>query len=244
MAARLLGVIQARIGSTRLPGKVLLRVGGETVLARVVRAARTAERLDDILVATTMEPGDDAIVAECERIGVAHHRGPDADVLTRFLGALDARPADAVVRLTADCPLLDPGIVALVADVYRKLGHLDYLSTALVRTLPRGMDVEVIGAAALRSLDELARDHHRAHVTSYVYSHPERYSLLGLDFTPPLGHLRVTLDTPEDWELVQHVIDAFGASLPSVRELAAWLDEHPDVQALNAGVMQKPLIDG
>src|SRR5262245_32425394 len=103
----LLGVVQARMGSHRLPGKVLRKLGGRSVLARVVRAARESSSLNEIVVATTLEPVDDAIVNECRLLDVAWHRGETDDVLSRFVGALDRHPADAVVRFTADCPLLD-----------------------------------------------------------------------------------------------------------------------------------------
>lgn len=244
MGTRLLGIVQARMGSTRLPGKVLLPLGDETVLARVIHAARAAERLDDVVVATTIEPDDDAVVAECQRLGVACYRGPVDDVLGRFLGALAERPANAVVRFTADCPLLDPAIVALTADTYRTGDGLDYVSTALVRTLPRGMDVEIVRATTLRSISTLASSHDRTHVTSYIYSHPDDFALLGLDFAPSRADLRLTLDTPEDLRLIERVVDHFGTSTPSLRELAAWLDSRPDVRALNADVRQKPLAEG
>src|SRR5690349_4322530 len=117
---RTLGIVQARMGSTRLPGKVLRRLGGRTVLDRVVRAARDSGVLDDLVVATTTEAADDAVAAECAAIGVAVHRGPVDDVLTRFLGVLEEREddSDAVLRFTADCPLLDPELVMLAADVF------------------------------------------------------------------------------------------------------------------------------
>src|SRR5687767_1454260 len=110
---RTIGIVQARMGSSRLPGKVLRRLGGRTVLDRVVRAARDSGVLDDLVVATTVEPGDDPVVAECAAIGVAVHRGPVDDVLTRFLGVLDEceEESDAVLRFTADCPLLDPELI-------------------------------------------------------------------------------------------------------------------------------------
>jgi spore coat polysaccharide biosynthesis protein SpsF len=241
---RIVGIVQARTGSTRLPGKVLRRLGRETVLGRVVRAARASDRLDGLVVATTEEPDDDAVVAECAGLGVPVHRGPVDDVLTRFLGALDRHPADAVMRFTADCPLLDPQIAALAADVFRGVDGLDYLSTVLPRTLPRGMDVEIIGASALKDLDGVASGFHRTHVTSYVYTHPDSYRLLGLTFPPPADHLRVTLDTLEDWELITRVVAEFGERLVPLRELVGWLDAHPEVRELNAAVEQKALAEG
>ncbi|MER5319634.1 glycosyltransferase family protein [Streptosporangium roseum] len=241
MAVHIAGVIQARMGSTRLPGKVLRTLGGRTVLERVVRAVPHGA-LDDLVVATTTEPADDAVVAECERLGVAWHRGPVDDVLTRFLGALDRLECDAVMRLTADCPLLDPEVIAMAAGMWRAAPGLDYLSTSpQPRTLPRGLDVEIVSAEALRSLDGMATGHHRTHVTSYVYTHAERFRIIGLTFPPGDADLRVTLDTVEDWELIRAVVDHFGDDPVPLRTLVGWLRERPEVVALNSAVEQKAL---
>lgn len=239
---RTLGIVQARMGSTRLPGKVLRPLGTDSVLGRVVRAARASGALDDLVVATTVDEVDDAVVAECASIGVDCHRGPVDDVLTRFVGVLDERPSDAVMRFTADCPLLDPAIIGLAANVFAAAPDTDYLSTSIVRTLPRGLDVEVIRTDALRAAHRLARQHHRVHVTSYVYAHPEDFRVLGLTLQPDLSHLRLTLDTEDDWQLIEAIVAHFGdrpASLPAV---AAWLADHPELTLLNAHVQQKALV--
>jgi spore coat polysaccharide biosynthesis protein SpsF len=240
---RIVGIIQARMGSTRLPGKVLRPLAGRTVLARVVRAAQESAVLDDLVIATTTEPADDAVVAEAQRLGVAWHRGPVDDVLTRFLGALDEYPADAVMRFTADCPLLDPDVVSLAATVWRAVPGLDYLSTAISRCLPRGLDVEIVGAQTLRGIDAVATEHHRTHVTSYVYSHPQQYRVLGLTLPPDLSHLRLTLDTADDWRLIEAVVAHFGDTSVSLRKLAEWLAANPEVGRLNAHVQQKRIED-
>ncbi|MFI5486918.1 cytidylyltransferase domain-containing protein [Micromonospora echinaurantiaca] len=238
---RIVGVVQARMGSSRLPGKVLRPLAGRSVLGRVVRAATDSGVLADLVVATSTDPADDAVVAECDRLGVPWHRGPVDDVLTRFVGALRAHPGDAVMRFTADCPLLDPEIVALVAGVYRAVPGLDYASTAIARTLPRGLDVEIIRAGALHSLDRLATGHHRVHVTSYAYTHPELFRVLGVTLTPDRSGLRLTLDTEQDWRLVRAVTDHFGDVSVPLAKLADWLDGQPALRALNAGVRQKRL---
>jgi spore coat polysaccharide biosynthesis protein SpsF len=231
------------MGSTRLPGKVLRELSGRSVLGWVVRAVRRAEVLTDLVVATTTEPADDAVVAECERLGVGWHRGPVEDVLTRFVQALEGRPYDAVMRFTADCPLLDPALIAQAAHVHRALPGLDYLSTGLTRTLPRGTDVEIVGRAALRRIDGLATGHHRTHVTSYAYTHPGDFDLLGLAYTPDAQDLRVTLDTEEDWRLLTRVVAGTGDRCVPVRELVAWLRARPETCEINAHVRQKALQD-
>ncbi len=229
------------MGSTRLPGKVLRDLRGRSVLGWVVRAVRQAEAVDDLVVATTTEADDDAVVAECRRLGVPWHRGPVDDVLTRFMEALEGHPGDAVMRFTADCPLLDPAVIREAALVHRGVPGLDYVSTSLARTLPRGLDVEIVSLPALQRADRLAAAHHRTHVTSYVYSHPGTSRLLGLAYTPAASDLRVTLDTPDDWRLISRVAGEFGDRCVPYATLVGWLRARPEVCQLNAHVEQKAL---
>jgi spore coat polysaccharide biosynthesis protein SpsF len=236
-----LGIIQARMGSSRLPGKVLRKLGGRSVLERVVRAAQQSGVLDTLVVATTIEPADDAVVAECAEIGIPCIRGPVDDVLTRFLGVLDKHESDVVMRFTADCPLLDPHLVALAHRVFTASG-VDYMTTSITRTLPRGLDVEVVRTPVLRAVDALATEHHRTHVTSYIYTHADDFDVIGLTMQPDLSHLRLTLDTEDDWKLIEAIVGHFGDEPISVRELANWLAGRPDLIELNAHVLQKALV--
>ncbi|KXK59416.1 acylneuraminate cytidylyltransferase [Micromonospora rosaria] len=238
---RIVGVVQARMGSTRLPGKVLRPLAGRSVLGRVVRAATDSGVLADLVVATSTDAVDDEVVTECRRLAVPCHRGPVDDVLGRFVGALERHPEDAVMRFTADCPLLDPEIITTVARVYQAVPGLDYVSTSIARTLPRGLDVEIIRADALRTLDRIATDHHRVHVTSYAYTHPELFRVLGLTLTPDRSDLRLTLDTEQDWALVRAVVDHFGDVTVPLAKLADWLAGQPALRSLNADVRQKRL---
>lgn len=231
------------MGSTRLPGKVLRDLGGRSVLGWVVRAARESGALDDLVVATTTEDADDAVVAECRRLGVAWHRGPVDDVLTRFMEALAGREADAVTRFTADCPLLDPAVIREAALVFRAVPGLDYLSTSLARTLPRGLDVEIVRREALERAHAEATGFHRTHVTSYVYAHPGESRLLGLAHQPAADDLRVTLDTEDDWRLISRVVAELGDGCVPSATLIGWLRDRPEICELNAHVRQKALQD-
>jgi spore coat polysaccharide biosynthesis protein SpsF len=240
----LVGVVQARMGSHRLPGKVLRPLAGRSVLAWVVDAARASGALDDLVVATTTESGDDPVVAECALLDVDVYRGPVDDVLSRFLGAIEGRDAIAVARFTADCPLLDPAVIAAAAAAWSAAPWLDYVSTALPRSVPRGMDVEIVRADALYDVALVATGYHRTHVTSGVYTAPERYRLLGLNFQPDTSDLRVTLDTEDDLMLIATVVEALGDRPASIAAVAGYLRAHPDVTALNGHVRQKPLEAG
>jgi spore coat polysaccharide biosynthesis protein SpsF len=229
------------MGSSRLPGKVLRQLGGRSVLERVVRAAQQSGVLDELVVATTTDEVDDAVETECARLGVPSYRGPVDDVLTRFLGVLDEHQSDVVLRFTADCPLLDPQLVARTHRVFLAAG-VDYLTTSITRTLPRGLDVEVVRTPVLRAIDAIATEHHRTHVTSYIYTHADDFDVIGLTAQPDLSHLRLTLDTEDDWRLIEAIVGHFGDDAVSVRELADWLASRPDLTELNSHVLQKALV--
>jgi spore coat polysaccharide biosynthesis protein SpsF len=237
-------VIQARAGSTRLPAKVLADLGGRPVLDWVVRAARASTMVDQVIVATSTLAGDDVVADLAESLGAPVVRGSEDDVLSRFVAALDAHPADALVRLTADCPLLDPTLIDAVAGAWVAAPTLDYVSTVLVRSLPRGMDIELVTAKTLRAVDRMAVGHDRVHVTSGVYADPTAYRLLGLCVTPPANDLRVTLDTAEDLVLLRALVAELPDAPPSWRDVVALLRSRPDLVAINAEVAQKPLEAG
>ncbi|GAB3357403.1 cytidylyltransferase domain-containing protein [Modestobacter lapidis] len=242
---RVAAVVQARMGSTRLPGKVLRPLGGRPVLSWVLRAVEASGCADEVVVATTVLPEDDPVEQWARESGVAVVRGSADDVLARYLDALAAHPADAVVRLTADCPLLDPALLRGVVALWRSAPDAyDYVATTLERTLPRGLDVELVSAPALRRAGAGAGGHHRAHVTSYVWSRPDLFRLGGLVVRPAAADLRVTLDTAEDAALLDALVARLGDAPPDWRELVGVLRSSPDLVALNAAVQQKELEEG
>lgn len=239
----MVAVVQARTGSSRLPGKVLLPLAGRPVLGWVVRAAQEAG-VDEVVVATSTAPCDDAVVDLARELGVRVVRGSELDVLSRFVLAAEQTAADAVVRLTADCPLLDPALIRGVVAAWRSDPSLDYVATTLVRTLPRGLDVELVSRAALAHADAEAVEHHRVHVTSWLYAGPGTHRTLGLVVQPDSHDLRVTLDTAEDAALLDALVAELGDRPPAWRELVDVLRSRPELTALNASVAQKPLEEG
>jgi spore coat polysaccharide biosynthesis protein SpsF len=239
-----IAVVQARTGSTRLPGKVLRPLGDSVVLSWVVRAGQLAEGVDDVVIATSTAPGDDPIAEVGSRLGVAVVRGSEDDVLSRFLLAVDQHPCDAIVRLTSDCPLLDPALIAQVVALWRADPSVDYVATTLVRCLPRGLDVELATVDALRRVSATATGYHRTHVTSGLYTDPGAFRLTGVVVSPAANDLRITLDTPEDAALIEAVVEELGSEPPPWRDLVALLRGRPDLVALNAGIEQKRLEEG
>jgi len=204
-------VIQARTGSTRLPGKVLQELGGRPLL-RFMLDRLSDLRVDELVVATCTLDRDDPVADLARDAGRAVVRGSETDVLDRFVSALDASPADHVVRLTADCPLADPVLIEAVIARHLDRGA-DYTSNVFPRTFPRGLDCEVMTAAALRAAHAEARDAaEREHVTPFLYRRPERFALANMRNDAPLGREGWTVDTADDLAFVRGIVDTMRAA--------------------------------
>ena len=239
-------IAQARLGSSRLPGKVLRRVGGMTLLEHLVRRLELAQRPDVIVIATTTAPADARIVTEAQRLGVRSFRGSEDDVLSRYRGAAAEVGADVVVRVTADCPLLDPVELDRVIEAYLcRLGtaqERDFVRNqqGAIRRIAHGHDVEVFSYRLLCEAAggaEEAGD--REHVTPYFYRVEGRYRTLVTDPPgPDHSGLRLTVDTPGDLAFVEAVMAGLGVDA-GADAIAAWLVENPEVCALNADVKQR-----
>jgi spore coat polysaccharide biosynthesis protein SpsF len=202
-----LAILQARMSSTRLPGKVLAPVLGEPMIGRQLERLARAERLDRVVVATSIDPSDDPLAAWCEGRGQTVFRGSLDDVLDRFHGAMALAPdADTIVRLTADCPLADPQVIDAVIAHHLSAGA-DYTSnTPAVRTYPHGLDAEVMRREALETAWREAREpYEREHVTPFIYRNPQRFRIESLSRQPSLAHLRWTVDFPADLAFVRGV---------------------------------------
>jgi spore coat polysaccharide biosynthesis protein SpsF len=236
------GVIQARTGSTRLPGKVLRPVAGRPVLAWMLDRVAAASELDEIVVATTTLAVDDPIRTLCAQLGVPCFSGHPTDLLDRHLKAGRACEADAVVKIPSDCPLIDPRVIDLVVEHFRReYPRLAFVSNLHPATWPDGNDVEVLRLDVLEEAWCLAtRAFQREHTTPFVWDQPERFTLgnvawaAGLDLSA--SH-RLTLDYEEDLGLIADVFAALqrpGAPPFSVEEIVAYLDAHPEIRALNA----------
>jgi spore coat polysaccharide biosynthesis protein SpsF len=236
------------MGSSRLPGKVLKDIGGRPMLFRVVLRARHAQTLGRVVVATTTDPGDDPLYDYCRRQGFAVFRGDPFDVLDRYYQAAVAFGAETVVRLTADCPLLDPAEIDRTVRAFRSAG-VDFAANRLPppwkRTTPIGMDVEVVTFDALtRAWREAEAKYAREHVMPYLYEEPGRFETLLVDHEPDWGELRLTVDTAEDLALARELTAHFGngedfGMAAAVQALA----DHPEWVEINAGVSHKTYRD-
>ena len=239
---KIVAIVQARMGSTRLPGKVLLDLAGKSVLARVVERLQRIDVIHEIVVATTKERRDDVIVEECYRNSVPSFRGKEDDVLDRYRQAAHLFGADVVVRITSDCPLIDPEVTAQVVRKFL-VARPDYASNCFTRRYPRGLDTEVMTAEALdRAWREGNQAHQRAHVTPYIYENPEKFKLLSVTAEHDYSHHRWTVDTPEDLELLRAIYERL-ADKPGFlwNDVLALFDREPELAELNRKVEQKAL---
>jgi spore coat polysaccharide biosynthesis protein SpsF len=239
---KITAIIQARMGSTRLPGKVLMDLGGRTVLARVIGRLRRATQVDEIVVATTDSVADDAIVRECHRLEVPSFRGSENDVLDRYCQAARKYAAEVVVRITSDCPVIDPELVDDTIRIFEEQCG-DYASNSSPRTYPRGLDTEVFTMSALqKAWRDACQPYEHEHVTPYFYEHPELFKLVSLCGRTDHSQYRWTLDTTEDLELLR-VIYARFSNKDDFRwsEIIQLMEREPELAELNSRVAQKSL---
>ena len=233
-------IVQARLGSSRLPGKVLVDLAGDTMLARVVERLRAARSIDDIVIATTTKETDEPVVREARRLGVAAWRGSEQNVLARYIGAARTFRAGAVVRITSDCPLLDPETIDRVVGALRS-APVDYASNTHVRTYPRGLDVEAFYLETLERIFNLATSASaKEHVTAYLMEKPDAFALRHVTTEIDDSDLRWTVDTEEDLALVRTLYAelGLGRTIVPYRDVVAAVRARPEL-ATNGHIMQK-----
>ncbi|MDO8662363.1 MAG: glycosyltransferase family protein [Candidatus Omnitrophota bacterium] len=228
-------IIQARNGSTRLPGKVMRCVNERPMVIWVVDRVRAATLVDEVVVATTVDAQDDAMAEMLSDSGVRVLRGSTHDVLDRYYVAARQVSVENIVRITADCPLIDARVIDDVVGLFLKSGS-DYTCNIMSRTYPDGQDVEVFSFGSLeRAWQEAKTPREREHVTIYFREHPEFFKISNLKYEHEWGHMRWTLDYAEDFAMIEEVFRAFkGRELEvSMEEIAAFLQKNPQVCALN-----------
>lgn len=212
-------IIQARMGSTRLPGKVLMDLAGKPVLRHVIDRVKLVPEIERIVVATSREQKDDVIAAKCREWGARVYRGDEKDVLDRYFKAAALHLMTVVVRITADCPLLDPAVVSKVIQEFKASG-CDYASNVHPPSYPDGLDCEVMSITALQTAwDEAGSPFHREHVTPYLWQDSGRFGAVNVSSTGDTSSLRWTLDTPEDLEIIRELQKKIPPGHTDYREL-------------------------
>lgn len=229
------------MGSTRLPGKVLMPLAGRPALDWVVARAQASNAFAEIVLATTTDPGDTALLAHGQRLGLRVVRGSQDDVLDRYRQAAAESQADIVTRVTSDCPLIDPSVLAAMAARCQPPLSFDILTNAVQRTFPRGLDTEMFTREALETAAAEARDpSEREHVTVFLYRRPTRFRIAHFRQAADRTSDRWTLDTPEDYALLSRIFEAASDPLAlSQEDVLALLDTNPSWRALNAHIEQK-----
>jgi spore coat polysaccharide biosynthesis protein SpsF len=241
-------IIQARMGSTRLPGKVMKQLCGKTVLAHVIFRVQACPLVDEVVVATTTLPSDDAIVTESEKCGAKWFRGSEEDVLERYYLTAKQYNADVIVRVTSDCPLCDPNVLTQMLDYFNKARikglKIDYLNNFLYRSYPRGLDAEIFTFKTLETaFSKGCQPDEREHVTPYIYKHPDLFSLHTQTNNEDFSNYRWTLDTPDDWKLIEtiylnlcHECEIF-----TTDQVLALFRSNPELLEINCHVKQKEI---
>lgn len=245
---KIVAIIQARMGSTRLPGKILKEVLGRPLLEYQIERVRRSRFIHQIVIATTNKESEQPIIDLCNRLFVAYYRGSEQDVLSRYWEAAMRYKATVVVRLTSDCPLIDPEIIdANIAEYLSKINLYDYVSNTIERTFPRGLDVEVMSMKALDQANREARNIvHREHVTSYIYLHPDKFTLGSVKNPLDVSSYRLTVDTEEDFQLIKRLIHHLSdKKIESVtfEDIICLLQENPEWSLINSHIEQKKLED-
>ena len=246
-------IIQARLGSSRLPRKILLDIAGQSMLERVVTRVQQAKQIDQVVIATTTDQTDDPLIEYCEDRNWNFFRGSEHDVLSRYLETARHFLATRVVRVTSDCPLIAPGVIdqlvhlSIASSAGSGSGcksELDYCCNFYPeRHFPRGLDCECISTQALKRIDRLATlPEYREHVTLYAYRNPERFSIGSLKSSSDFSGFRWTVDTPEDLELIRtiyHHFESLGVYQFDWKQTIAACQANPHWQEINQLVVQK-----
>jgi spore coat polysaccharide biosynthesis protein SpsF len=236
-------IIQARMGSERLPGKVLQSIEGKPMIERVIERVERSHLVDGIVIATTTLPQDDVLAELCATMGWNCYRGSEQDVLDRYYRAAQHYGADYIVRVTSDCPLVDPTVLDYVTAAFvSSAPAVDYASNTITRTYPRGLDIEIFSFAALELAwnDDKAANW-REHVTPYIHQQADKFRLLIVTNPVDFSHYRWTVDTPQDLDLVRRIYSHFGHTDFGWRDVLAAFAEYPEWESINRDITQKSL---
>lgn len=233
-------IIQARMASSRLPGKVLLDLAGKTTLERVTERVKAIEQLDSIVVATTTDPEDELIEREAKRLGVEVYRGHPSDVLDRYHSAAKVHNAHAIMRITADCPLLDPQVATKIIDTFLET-ECDYCSNLRPPTYPDGLDVELLTAQALETCwNDADLESDREHVATYIRrTRSERFTIVNVENENNLSDLRWTIDEPQDLEFLRMLIpklESNQGTITGFNKVLEVLRDNPEIASLNTSI--------
>jgi len=243
---KIVATIEARMTSTRLPGKVLLEANGKPMLAHLISRLRIVPSVKEIILATTVNKADEPLAEFARRAGVAFFRGSEDDVMGRVVGAAESASADIIVEITGDCPIIDPAIIEQAIQMFLH-NKCDYAGNAHARSYPDGMDTQVFRLETLKKSYAMTTDRsEREHVSLHMRRHPELFAHVHLIAPPDLywPELGLTLDTYDDYILLKRIIEHFGDLNPtfSCKEVIAFLENNPDFANINEHIKRKCIL--
>jgi len=236
-------IIQARMGSSRLPGKVLKEINSKPMVLQVIERLKKSKKIDNIVLVIPDTKENDILESFCLENRINYFRGSEADVLSRYYGAAEKFNSDVIVRITSDCPLIDPEVVDWVIEKHLSSGA-DYTSNVFKRTFPRGFDTEVFNFEVLKkAYQETKESYQREHVTPYIWQNPEIFRIESVEASAELNYpeFRLTVDTEKDLELIRRIFDYLPD--PGIKKVIGLLKEKPELVKLNSNVKQKDFKD-
>ena len=240
---KIVAIVQARMGSTRLPGKILMDIEGKPMFVHVAQRVGQSKFIDEVVVSTTDLVADDAVENVCLERGITFFRGDETDVLDRYYKCASRNKADIVVRITADCPLIDPEVIDRVISGYMaEAPNVQGGSNVIERTYPRGLDAEVVTFKVLECLQAEVTDKScREHVTLYMYKHPEEFKMVSVKGDKNLSDLRWTVDEADDLKFVREIYKRlYGKeNIFLMNDILRLLDEEPELKEMNSTIEQK-----
>ncbi len=243
--SKITAIVQARIGSTRLPGKILKELSGKSVLWHVVNRLSHSKLCNKIVIATTTEPEDDVVENYCVENNFPYYRGSSENVLSRYYETAKVFGAEIIIRITSDCPLIDPEIIDKMLEQFlSEKSKIDYMSNVFPRMFPRGLDTEIFTCDALEiSFNNAVNQNDLEHVTPYIYQHPEKFKIKNFANDKDLSFHRWTIDTTEDYELIKSIYNKLYESgkIFLLNDILKLFDEHPELIKINQNVKQKNL---
>jgi spore coat polysaccharide biosynthesis protein SpsF len=237
-------IVQARLGSTRLPSKVLKDLSGKPVLYHVLERIKKTKLVDNIVIATTDLDSDEPLIEYLRENKIDYYRGSSEDVLSRYYESALQYKADIIIRITSDCPLIDPIVIDEIIKIYLENNNYDYVSNTLMRSFPRGLDVELFTFDALKkSFLKAEKKWEREHVTPYIYTNRDLFNVFNFTNKTDQSFFRWTLDTPEDYQLIKEIYDSLynESKIFTTDEVISLFHRRPELIDINKHIEQKKL---
>jgi len=241
-----IAIIQARMGSTRLPGKALKKILDKTLIEWIRYRLSFCKEVDRIVLSTSESKDNDPLAKHAEEIGLDCFRGSETDLVKRILETARKFKADAIIRVTGDCPLVDPALVDKLVKIYRDRKNLDYITNILPPTFPDGIDIEIISTKTLERLDREVKDPlYREWITTTIMENPDKFNVLNISNEENLFHLRLTVDYPEDFELVEEIFKKLykEGSIFGLREILELFKKEPELIKINEKWVDKNVVN-